>query len=308
MTGREVAWRVVAREVTSASEEERGTGERAASYLVTPLGARANRVLLSGRLSVPEMVGRDEAAPFYRTRLSDPTGEASVTAGGFQPRALAAFRLLDSPRAAMVVGKAHLYRGRDGNAYPSIRAEAVHLLPPEDPWSYLAESLDQVVRRFDLSMRFRQAPPPGESTLLEEGFPLEWVRGAALARERYPTFDLETFRPSLEAYAAAVEAKKELTSLEAPTLQEPPRLTITRESPQAPRPPATAEERARESAFLDILDELAEASLDGYANLADLVELARARGIGEREAEELVGRLEESGAIEEPIVGKLRRA
>jgi hypothetical protein len=56
------------------------------------------------------------------------------------------------------------------------------------------------------------------------------------------------------------------------------------------------------------VDELGEASVDGYADLRDVVERARAQGIDDRTTEELVGRLEESGALEEPIVGKLRRA
>jgi RPA family protein len=51
MSGRETAWRVLAQEFGASIEEEKGVGERAASYLLSPLGARMNRVLVAGVLS-----------------------------------------------------------------------------------------------------------------------------------------------------------------------------------------------------------------------------------------------------------------
>ena len=57
MTVREPAWRVLAQEFLSALEEEKGTGDRAATYLLSPLGARMNRVLLVGTLGPVESIG-----------------------------------------------------------------------------------------------------------------------------------------------------------------------------------------------------------------------------------------------------------
>ena len=45
MISREVAWRVFAGEYNSSNLEIKGEGERAPSYIVTPLGAMINRVL-----------------------------------------------------------------------------------------------------------------------------------------------------------------------------------------------------------------------------------------------------------------------
>ena len=72
MTFREPAWRVVARELESSLEEERGTGERAAAYVLSPFGARMNRVLLAGSLSPPEPIGRDASQPFWRSPALGP--------------------------------------------------------------------------------------------------------------------------------------------------------------------------------------------------------------------------------------------
>ena len=307
MTGRELAWRVIARELTSTTEEQRGTGERAASYVITPLGARANRVLIAGELGPAEMVGRDESAPFYRSRLVDPTGEVPITAGAFHPRALNTLREVDSSRPSVVVGKAHLYRGRDGNAYASVRAEAIRLLSGDELWAYMAESLDHVARRFDLATRLRSESPPADSMLSADGFPVDWVEGSRLAKDRYPSFDVTGFRTGLDNYADVVEQRRSLRGGSTDEATSHP-LTITRDRTPTPPSPPTASERAQEAALLDLVDELGTAALDGYADLKDIVDRARAQGLDERTTEELVGRLEESGALEEPIVGKLRRA
>ena len=44
MIYREVAWRVFAGELNSSDLEVRGEGEKAPSYLITPLGAQINRL------------------------------------------------------------------------------------------------------------------------------------------------------------------------------------------------------------------------------------------------------------------------
>ncbi|MGA7923204.1 MAG: hypothetical protein WCA77_04435 [Thermoplasmata archaeon] len=306
MTGREPAWRVVARELTSSTEEEKGTGDRAATYLITPLGARANRVLLVGTLGAAERVGRDEAMPFYRAPLSDPTGQIPVTAGSFQPRALNTLRSLEGPRPALVVGKSHLYRGRDGLAYPSIRAEAIRALDPEEHQALALDVLDQVTRRFDLMRRVGRAAARGEPEPVLPGVPEEWLNGVRLARARYPSFDVESLRPSLTAYLGELLHPGDVPSRG--VTSSPGSVTITHSPPTPSRAPASEAERAQESVFLGLIDELSEGSLDGYADLKDVVQLATSRGLSEAMSEALLNRLEEGGAVEEPIVGKLRRA
>ncbi|EQD68684.1 hypothetical protein B2A_00326, partial [mine drainage metagenome] len=122
MPAREPAWRLFAAELLSATEEEQGPGERPVTYLISPYGARIGRALMAGRLTPAERIGTDERQPFYRARLTDPTGEIAVTAGSYQPRAMAALLRLTDPATVLVVGRPHLYRGRDRTAFVSIRA------------------------------------------------------------------------------------------------------------------------------------------------------------------------------------------
>jgi hypothetical protein len=302
VSGREPAWRVLAAELLASTQEERGEGDRAASFVLSPLGARMNRVLLVGTLGSAEAIGHDETAPFLRSRLTDPTGTVPVTAGSFQPRAMEQLRLFPAPATALVVGKAHLFRGRDDVAYPSVRAEALRPLADDAYRMLLVEAADQTLRRAAIVRRLGQAIPD-DANLSGPGVPARWVAGARAARTRYPDADPDAL------LAAVREVLRELRA--APSAPAAP-------SPPAPAPSAEARPmRAAAAApapvgpasvFLEILDEMTERSGDGFANLDELIQAAARRGIRDEEAEELLGRLEESGAVEEPVVGKLRRA
>ena len=305
MTGREPAWRIFAHEFQASVQEEAGSGERPVRHLLSPLGARMNRVLLVGTLGVPESVGKDPTAPFLRARLTDLTGSINVTAGGFQPRALSSFLSVQAPQRSLLVGKAHLYSGRDGVAYGSIRAEGVRAIDDEEWRVALAEALRQTLARIDLMEDVRSGRgPDGAAAAARAGIPPLWWTGASHAAARYPAADLATFRAPLLGVVRELSGSTAATQ----TPNAPSSVRITRTLPPDPAPAPSAAERAQEASFLDIVDDLAERSADGYADLKDALGLAERNGLGGDRAEELLSRLEESGVLEEPIVGKLRRA
>lgn len=303
MTGREPAWRVLASELLASTEEEKGSGERAASYLLSPLGAQMNRVLMVGDLSAGESIGKDEAQPFFRARLTDPTGTVTVTAGGFQPRALAGLRSRVTTGRAMVVGKAHLFRGRDGATYTSVRAEALRPISEEEHRSALADAVEHSAQRLATARRLRSGRSDGviDATRAAD----RWEAAARRAVTKYPQIDLGEFATSLRRAGAAVSGSEFDASRSAESRGS---VQVRRSVPPAVPPAPTAAQRAEESAFLDLIDELAESSVDGYADLQEALRRSATSGVSESQAEELLNRLEESGAIEEPIVGKLRRA
>jgi len=306
MALREVAWRVTARELESSLEEEKGSGDRAASYVLSPFGARMNRVLLSGELSRPEPIGREEPPTFWRSRLVDPTGSVAVTAGSFQPRAMAQLRAIESPRPSLVVGKVHLFRGRDGVAYVSVRAESIRPVPETEERAALADILRQTVDRLDLLERIEKEPAVRDDELTASGVPGPWVRAARDALARYPNVDRAAFRRELRSLVRAVRGDSGPRPAPPEVLRA---VRVTREAPPPPpRPPPSEGERADESLFLDLVDEVSETSVDGYADLKEILQRIAQRGVHGERAEATLNRLEEEGVIEEPIVGKLRRA
>ena len=305
MSLREPAWRMTTRELESSLEEERGMGERPAGYLLSPFGARANRVILAGSLSPAEPVGSAQPPTFWRARLSDPLGAIAVTAGSFQPGAMAQLRAVSAPRPAVVVGKTHLYRGRDQVAYLSVRAEVVRTVPESEERGILAEVVRHTLDRLDLIERLEHEPTVSDATLRADGVPALWIRAARRSLERYPEVDRAAFRRELRAAVERVGGTVRPLPVSRP---QDGSVTVRRLAPPAPRPAPTSAQRAEESAFLDVLDEASEASVDGYADLKEVLERIAERGVSSARAEELLTSLEESGTIEEPIVGKLRRA
>jgi RPA family protein len=306
VSGREPAWRVFAGELAASLEEDRGTGERAASFVVSPLGARMNRVLLAGMLGPAEAAGRDPAQPFWRARLVDPTGTVTVTAGGFQPRALAALQGFVPAGPAVVVGKVHLFHARDGTTSASVRAEELRPAPPEEVRALQRETLAQTLERIELLERTRRGE---ESRPDAPPAPAAWVAAARSSLERYPSTDIGAFRQTLRAVLAP-GADAPGPAPPAPTTRQAPLEPVVRRV-AAPLPapkPAPHRDHAHEALFLDLIDELCEHSDDGYADLRDAQQRAAARGVSPEAIEEILNRLEESGVLEEPIVGKIRRA
>ncbi len=221
-----------------------------------------NRVLLTGTLSPAEPIGKDPAQPFWRSRLSDPTGAVAVTAGSFQPRAMTQLRSSSAPRSAIVVGKVHLYKGRDGTGYLSVRAEGIRTVNETEERAALADAVRQTLDRLDLLERLASNPAVTSEELMDEGVPAHWITAARESLLRYPEADRAQFRGELRAAVRRVAGVA--TPGEAP--EPPPTVQIRRDPPPPARAAPSASERAEESLVLEFLDQVAEASLDAYAD------------------------------------------
>ncbi|HEV2316948.1 MAG TPA: hypothetical protein VGV89_05170 [Thermoplasmata archaeon] len=299
---REPAWRVLAGEIVASGREEKGSAAREASFLVSPFGARMSRVLLAGELGPATSVGRDPAQPFWRAPLADPTGSVPITAGGFQPRALAGIQQFLSPGPAVVLGKVHLYQGRDDRAIASIRAEEIRPASLDEVLEVQNEGRESTLARLGLVEQLRSTGDANAALPAVSRAPPLWVEGARAALEAYSAVERSAYRGLL------AREFRPPTSTPAPREGAGGRVTISPVPPAASRSRAGPVNHEQESVFLDLVDELSEGSSDGYADLRDAVQLAGGRGLTEHRVEEIVGALEESGVLEEPIIGKLRRA
>lgn len=312
MTGRELAWRVLAQELRASSEEEKGGGAKTPSFVITPLGGRMNRVAMAGTIAPAQRVGADPSAGFLRSQLTDPTGSVSVTAGSFQPIARLELEGISHPASVLLVGKATLFRGAGTLPVPSVRAEEIHPISDPEYREFIAEAASQTAERIELVRRLRGANPPTEEALAKAGVSPWWVRGARAAVQRYPSLDPAPYYEGLRVV---------LTSLGAPPAPEPavgpppsreptPSEVVRVRHPRmsALAPSISPGLRAMEGQLLEILDELADESPDGYADMDDLAERAARHGIEGERMEELLNYLSENGTLEEPLVGKFRRA
>jgi RPA family protein len=133
---REVAYRVFAAEYNDADFQytENEADERAPNYVVTPTGARVNRLFLVGVLTEIERVNEE----MLRGRIVDPTGAFVVYAGQYQPDALTVLERLDSPAFVAVTGKARTFQPEDADTvYTSVRPESINEVDADtrDRWT-----------------------------------------------------------------------------------------------------------------------------------------------------------------------------
>ncbi len=124
---REVAHRIFAFEFRDSNLQAReGQDQYSPQYLLTPTGAKCNRVFVVGTLTEKEDVGTDNE--FWRGRIVDPTGAFFVYAGQYQPEAAQFMAKVTPPEFIAVVGKPTTYTTKEGNVITSIRAESLQIV------------------------------------------------------------------------------------------------------------------------------------------------------------------------------------
>lgn len=123
---REVARRIFAEELKSSNYSFRDGEDQhqyAPQYLLTPTGAKCNRVFIVGTLTEKDDIGGD--TEYWRGRVVDPTGSILIYAGQYQPEAAQILANIEAPAYVAVVGKPNLYQTEDGNIIISLRAESI---------------------------------------------------------------------------------------------------------------------------------------------------------------------------------------
>ena len=123
---REVARRIFLEELKGSNYSFRDGEDQhqyAPQYLLTPTGAKCNRVFIVGTLTERDDIGGD--TEYWRGRVVDLTGSILIYAGQYQPEAAQILANLEPPAFVAVVGKPSLYQTEDGNTIISVRAEAI---------------------------------------------------------------------------------------------------------------------------------------------------------------------------------------
>ncbi len=149
MTGykREVAYRVFAKELrnTDIVLEKDIDDTYAPQYVMTPTGAKVNRVFVVGTLTEIEDIGTD--TEYWRARIQDPTGIFAAYAGQYQIDAVRALSQANIPEILAVVGKVSVYVPEDGSTVISIRPETVAVVDEAARDRWIFETAQQTLAR-----------------------------------------------------------------------------------------------------------------------------------------------------------------
>ena len=185
---REVAYRVFAAEFDDATVAySESDEERAPNYVVTPTGARANRLFAVGVLTAVEDVNPE----MVRGRVVDPTGPFVTYAGQYQPDALAFLERADPPTFVALTGKARTFEPDDGDAvYSSVRPESVNAVAADTRDRWVVTAAERTLTRIGVVAAALEAEPTGDrlrAALEEAGVDERLADGVALAVEHYGT-------------------------------------------------------------------------------------------------------------------------
>lgn len=271
---REHAWRVFAGEYSDANHFLKTEGEKSPSYVITPLGAKINRLYIVGVLTDVENVAQE--GEMWRARVSDPTGIYTVYAGRYQPEAANVLSESDVPSYVAVVGKARVYEPEEGVVYTSVRAEMVKEVDVDARDHWIVETAKHTKRRIDAMQEAMKMSPPSVYKLKEIGYPSSLAEGIMEAISFYKDIDIEHYIFLIrEALSYLASGKKEFM-----------------------KEIGEAEEK--------ILGIVRECEGEKGALWDDIVARGQKEGLERDLVEEALASLMDKGLIYEPVLGRLK--
>ena len=302
MNARETAWRMFSKEFNDSTLDMNSGEEKAPSYIVTPLGAKANRLFIVGVVTEIDEIGTSDS-PMLRARVADPTGSYYLSAGQFQPEAMAAMKELKPPEFVAVVGKAKVYAPDDTVRLLSIRPEVVRKCDAQlrDYWVY--ETAVSTMRRIEMMEETSKMDPPSAQELEKIGYPKYMAEGALAAANHYgKKVDLESYE------RLVVSAIREMLSAGDGEIRE-----VNFEEAAASLEAKDVEVAKKEEVLVSEDDEAKILQLvksldkDGKgAKWDEIVSAAKKKKIDKDRLEEISTDLLEEGDIYEPELGRMK--
>jgi RPA family protein len=333
MTNRELAWRVFAGEYNSATIQLDPAREREPGYIITPLGAKINRVYMVGVLTDIEKLDRNGGV-HYRARVSDRTGVFYIYAGQYDPKVIKVLSTLEPPAYVAVIGKSRMYSPTEDKIFVSIRPENLIVVDKNARDYWLLDACKSLKTRLDAFMEAQGMDPPEKDKLIQLGFDPAVAEGLLTAMEHYKQPDLMQYRNMLvdvlkflvvdngESYITTENGySKNLKDLTAEfktaeeiseagesnpdSEQQTDELDIEPHTkPLDNTDPAELEEKTEK--LLDIIRAFKGKKYKDGVPWGELVVKAHSDGIDKNIVEDLVNGLLDTGRIYEPILGRIR--
>src|SRR5688572_17049873 len=313
---RETAHRAFAQEFNASKHEIKGQGEKDPSFLVTPLGAKVNRLHVVGVCTDVEPVG--ESGEVWRARISDPTGVFTVYAGQYQPEAAQALSQIQPPQYVAITGKARTYEPEPGSIFVSIRPESVAVVDEATRDQWILDTARRTRDRLKAVGAVRTDPKATAETLVAQGHSRADAEGAVLAQQSYGLTDVGRYGvmlrqslghllPGASVPVHRVEAREPMAPQPASA---PGTLAPAAGEPgawKAPAPAAKPEADAAQEA-LDAQVLAAVGKLEGTkgARWDDILGQVAVGGTTPEDVEEALNRLMDKGLIYEPTLGILK--
>ncbi|HUR68169.1 MAG TPA: hypothetical protein VM370_02905 [Candidatus Thermoplasmatota archaeon] len=306
---REVAQRVFASEFNDAKHSYKESGDRSPKYVVSPFGAKINRMFAVGVLTSVEPGGNQAGS--YKAQVVDPTGTFYVWAGQYEPEAASQLADIRPPAIVALVGKGNAREADQGVTYVNVRPESIRVVERNERDAWVLETARHSMMRLDALREAQKLEAPTAAKLEELGFPKDVSEGVMKAIEHYGKADLakyaQVIRDALETLlpggAEKIAAEPSFAPAAA-TYQAPAAAAARAASPAATTPPKGSAENPHKDVVLGFIERRDEGK---GAPWEDIVSEAGKKGIKEADVEECLNALMDDGLIYEPVLGRLKK-
>ena len=213
--GREIAHRLFAAEFDDATlSYSESDEERAPNYVVTPTGARINRLFAVGVLTEVEAVNEETS----RGRIVDPTGAFVTYAGQYQPDEAAFLERADPPAFVALTGKARTFEPEDSDrVFTSVRPESLNAVDARTRDRWVVSTAEATLERLAVFVRALESDVRGDrlrkalaaggaSTALAAGIPK-----ALATYDTSPAYVEAIRRTAVEALELVAGEREEVT-------------------------------------------------------------------------------------------------
>jgi RPA family protein len=306
---RETAQRVFSKEFNASTVSIRGDDEKSPLYVLTPLGARVNRMVVIGILSECSNRGGDDE-PMWNARVMDPVGTFRVMAGRFQAQPTAVLSSIKViPTYVSIIGKVRTYSPEEGVTYVSIRPEYVTVVD-RDAYNYwVIETARQTKARIDAIEDAISLDDPVVESLVKLGHGQRVAMGAIEALRRYKNVDPSYYRMALsDALQVVTALSKGTPPLATPTPIQEGEVPLEEKMEEAFEEEAEAREPQAETSEGRILQMIRTRGKDRKEGVSynELVDFARKSGISQEDLDACLDNLIATGEIYQPQEEKYR--
>ena len=303
MNPRETAWRVFATELNNSSLEIKATEEKMPSYVISPLGAKINRVLIAGVMTEKENVGGDDE-PMWKARIQDVTGSFYISVGRYQPEASVAIADLEAPCFVAAVGRVRTYTADNQKVYVNVRPENIVKIDEATRNEWILETAKTTWRRLKNVKTVLGMPEAKEEDLVKMGMTQAEAFGMLYALDNYGQVpDSTLYLKTIQSALRIIMPGRDIDLGFAEDLSDEPD-EIELDSPSGGNGSDHSYGQI-EDIILNMLEEL---DTDGKGAPRDELERrAEAEGISSIELEEISNILMDKGLVYEPNLKYLKR-
>jgi RPA family protein len=312
------AWRIFAYEFNKSTLQLKEEDGSCPAYVISPTGAKINRLFVVGVLTEVENVRANE--DLWRARVADQTGSFTVYAGKYQSEAASFFANADVPQFVSVLGRARLYT-REDTSYASIWSNEIGNTTETVRNNWVMTTAERTLDRLEALKIAQGAGLEGDALrtlLLTSNVNALLADGIIRARPSYKGSDVmaelapiiasaidtvaepDGFKPASEENQVARSTVTESSTVQVNENADGQTDEVTKAQEASPTTDALARNKER---VLLIMTELDSGSGVPYDRLIETLET---QGLEEEDVEEAVQELMDAGKCYEPKLGILK--